>query len=478
MKYLILLLFASGTFFTNRVAAQLRLPNFFSDHMVIQRDTSTLVWGWAKAGAEVKLIPSWNNDTSKVIATGNAKWQYKLKTGAAGGPHQLTIISLKDTLVLKDILFGEVWLCSGQSNMQWSSVNKLQEMIDILPKIKNNSIRLLNVGNVAADHPQDNLNDSWTVCDSASASTFSAIGYFYADKLHKELNVPVGIINSSWGGTCAEVWTPEELVSGDPVLHKASLAKGVAPRKPNLPGRTWNSMIYPLVGYAIKGALWYQGEDNVGTWFSYEKLMSAMIQSWRKAWNHQFPFYFAQIAPYDYKNKELPKAALLREAQTKTMLNNDNVYMVLTSDLVPDVKNIHPTRKHEVANRFADIALVKTYKTKSVNPFSPVYKSHTISGNQIVVEFYFMGNEKLSVSKNEKISELYIAGPDKKFYPAEYKISGNKLRAWSKSVPVPVALRYAFTETDLTHFKSSNGLPVGLFRTDKWNDADVKMIVR
>lgn len=475
MKHLILLLLFSSTFFTTKVAAQLRVPGFFSDHMLVQRDTSTLIWGWARAGAEVKVIPSWTNDTIKVLATGNARWQCKLKTGAAGGPHRITILSLKDTLVLKDILFGEVWLCSGQSNMQWSSVNKLQEMMDILPEIKNNSIRLLNVSNIASDHPQDNLNNSWSVCDSASAAAFSAIGYFYANKLQKELNVPVGIINSSWGGTCAEVWTPEELVNGDPVLYQASLSKKVAPRKPNLPGSAWNSMVYPLVGYAIKGALWYQGEDNVGTWASYEKLMSVMIRSWRNAWGQEFPFYFAQIAPYHYNNKELPKAAFLREAQSKTMLNNSDVYMVLTSDLVPDVKNIHPTRKREVADRFADVALVKAYRTKSANPFSPVYKGYTVKGNQLVVEFYFMENEKLTVAKNEKVNELYIAGADKQFYPAEYKISGNKLIAWSKAVPAPVALRYAFTETDLTHLKSSNGLPVALFRTDTWNDADVKI---
>lgn len=453
--------------------AQLRLPNIFSDHSVMQRDTITPFWGWSKAGSEVKVHGSWMSDTLKTTTTGEAKWRLKLHTAKAGGPYSITVISNKDTIVLRDVLMGEVWLCSGQSNMQWNAGNKLQEMLDKLPAIANSNIRLLQVSNIASAHPQDDIYDVWKPCDSSSAATFSAIGYFFAEKLNKELNIPVGIINASWGGTAAEVWTPEEVITADQELSEKAKLQVTAPRKPNLPGRAWNSMIAPYTGYTIAGALWYQGENNVVSWDSYERLFSKMVAQWREKWGYNFPFYFAQIAPYTYKNKDLPKAALLREAQTNTMLHNQRVKMLVTSDLVSDIKNIHPTRKKEVADRFAEIALAECYKESDKNPYSPVYKSQQIKGNKVIIDFYFTDNETLTF-KDKGVKDLYIAGEDRIFYPAKAKISGNRLTVYSDKVKKPAAVRFAFSETAETHLFSSNGLPVSLFRTDNWNQFTIK----
>lgn len=448
--------------------AQLRLPSFFSDNMVLQRDTVTKFWGWAKAGSKVKVKASWLSDTLEAVTTGEAAWSVALPTSKTGGPYTLTVLSGAQKLELKNLLMGEVWICSGQSNMQWNSTNDLKEMKDRLPNIANSKIRLLNVSNIASAFPQDDLRNSWQVCDPVSAETFSAIGYFFAEKLNQELDVPIGIINSSWGGTCAEVWTPEQVVLQDWTLKEASLLKKTAPRKPNLPGRAWNSMVRPIVGYAVAGVLWYQGEDNVVSWSSYEKLFSAMISAWREEWKDPFPFYFAQIAPYSYNNKDLPRAAYLREAQVHTALHHENVYMVPTSDLVPDVKNIHPTRKKEVAERFANIALAKNYGLQRAQVLAPIYKNHVIEGNKILIDFYHMAQDELVPPSGKQIPHLMIAGADKVFHQADFKIKGSQLQVFSKYVPKPVAVRYAFSETDLTDLKATNGLPVSLFRTDDW----------
>lgn len=459
-------------------SAQLRLPQFFSDHMVLQQNSTTKIWGWAKAGSQVAVKAGWLADTLKATTTGDAAWTIDLPTTKAGKEQEIVILSGSEKIVLKDVAMGEVWLCSGQSNMQWNSGNKLPEMLERLPTIANKQIRFLQVPNIATKTEQADITTSWELCDSASAAPFSAIGYFFAEKLNKDLDVPIGIINASWGGTCAEVWTPEQAVTADAELQKAALLQTVAPRKPNLPGRAWNSMIAPLVGYNIAGALWYQGENNVVSWNSYEKLFTKMIREWRQHWNKDFPFYFAQIAPYTYKNKNLPKAAFLREAQTNTMIHNhkNKIAMVVTSDLVPDVANIHPTRKREVAERFANLALVNEYKKSEKNPYPALYKSMTKSGNKLILDFYFMENEKLKL-KGKKLDGIYIAGADKVFYPAVASVDKNKLVVSSTRVKDPVAVRYAFTETALTEqLYSSNNLPVPLFRTDSWNDTDVQVM--
>lgn len=448
---------------------QITMPRFFSDHMVLKSDTTTAFWGWAERGQPVRVKASWMQDTIKTVASGMAKWKVDLPTAKAGGPYQITIICRKDTLTLKDVLLGEVWICSGQSNMQRSAVHKLPKMLEVLHGPFNDKIRILNVRDIAAETPQDNIYDQWQTCDSVSLRPFSAIAYFFAERISKEIHVPVGVINASWGGTCAEVWLPAGDVLTDSLLAVKAKLQERAPAKPNLPGQAWNSMIYPFVGYGITGALWYQGENNTVSWDGYARLFSKLIDAWHKRWDKDFPFYFAQIAPYNYKNKGIQRGALVREAQNQVALSVKNAGMVLTSDLVNDINDIHPIQKKEVALRLADLALVNVYHASSKNPYSPILKDYKIDKDKIIISFYYMDNEKLEVKNGDKIRGLYIAGEDRVFLPASYKIEGNKLIVFNPSIQHPVSVRYAFSDTTLTNLYSSNGLPVSLFRLDNWN---------
>jgi sialate O-acetylesterase len=448
------------------VTAQINLPSFFSDNMVLQRNSEVNFWGWANRGADVTIIPSWTNIPVKVKSTGYARFDVKLKTPEAGGPFDITIVCGVYKKVLKNILIGEVWLCSGQSNMQWNSNNKLKEMLDELPNATNQKVRLLQVSNIASLNPQDNIYDSWKECNPETAIGFSAIGYFIAKELSQELNVPIGIINASWGGTAAEFWTPSHIIEKDEELLTNAKKQKPSPSKPHDAGSLWNAMINPFVGYNIAGVFWYQGESNIVSYSGYNKLFSAMIKSWRDAWKYEFPFYYVQIAPYDYKSKpEEQRGALLREQQIKT-LQLPKTGMVVVTDLVTDIKNIHPTKKMEVAKRLARLAIVDTYGRKSNDYKSPVYKSHTVVGNNVIIEFDdIIGKLKV---EGPLITDLLIADESQKFFPADYKISNNKLIVFNKSIKVPVAVRFGFTDVSTPNLFNSNGLPVSPFRTDKW----------
>lgn len=457
----IIFLFISGQLF-----AQINLPSFFSDNMVLQRNAEVNFWGWGNRGNDVTVTPSWSNEPVTVKATGHARFDVKLKTPEAGGPYEITVTSGAFKKVLKNILIGEVWLCSGQSNMQWNSNNRLKEMLDELPNAKNPKIRLLNVSNIASLNPQDNFFDSWQECNPETAKGFSAIAYFYAKQLSAELNVPVGVINASWGGTAAEFWIPSNIILTDAELLENSKKQRPAPSKPHEPGSLWNSMIHPLVGYNIAGVLWYQGESNIVSYHGYNKLFSSMIKSWRQAWKYEFPFYYVQIAPYDYKSKqEEQRGALLREQQIKT-LSISKTGMVVVTDLVPDVSNIHPTQKIKVAQRLSQLALVETYGKKVVDYKSPIYKSHKVEGGNVIIEFDNLQG-KLKV-EGPHIIDLLIADESQKFIPADYKISGNKLIVFNKSIKKPVAVRFGFTDISMPNLFNSNGLPVSPFRTDDW----------
>lgn len=463
MKFLFILLFFS---LSTQVFSQIRLPSFFSDNMVLQRNTEVNFWGWGNRGSQVSIVPSWSNDTVKVKVSGMGRFDAKLKTTEAGGPYTITLISGRNKRVISNILLGEVWLCSGQSNMQWSSRNKLEEMIKELPNAANPKIRLLQISNTGSYTPQDNVFDSWKECNTESATGFSAIGYFIGKQLSHELNVPIGIINSSWGGTAAEVWTPAAEIEKD--IELVNNAKGISASnsRPHESGTLWNAMIYPFTGYKIAGAFWYQGESNTSTYSGYDKLFSTMIKSWRNAWGYDFPFYYVQIAPYSYQSKpEEQKGALLREQQVKT-LNLPKTGMAVITDLVPDITNIHPTKKEDVAARLAEIAMVETYGKKAIDYKSPVYKSHKISGNKIIIEFDYLEG-KLQVN-GKSIIDLFIADDSKKFLPADFKIEKNKLIVSHKNIKNPAAVRFAFTDVSMSNLFNSKGLPVSPFRTDNW----------
>lgn len=448
----------------NDVHSQVVLPSVFSDHMVLQRNADVNIWGWGRRGSEVRIMPSWSKDTIRVNCDGYSKWNTTLKTPDAGGPYEIKFVNGRSTSYLKDILMGEVWLCSGQSNMEWGAHNKLQEMLDELPKASNANIRLLHVNRIAAETPQNNFENKWELANKERLQEFSAIGYFLAQKLHKELGVPIGIISASWGGTNAEVWVPEQYIAADEIL--SADAKTFAPHRsrPSGTGALWNSMLNPLKGFSLAGFCWYQGENNVSNYGNYKRLMSTLIRSWRSEWKAQLPFYYVQIAPHPYKQSTPTeqKAALLREQQMN-LLDQQKTGMVVVSDLVPDVKNIHPPLKREVADRLANIALAEVYGQALKDYKSPVYKTHKIKGNEVIVEFDYVENGLL-IKDGNSVKELYIAGENKIFQQADSRIEGNKLIISSKYIAHPKSVLFSFSDIAVSNLYSKSGLPVAPFR--------------
>lgn len=445
--------------------AQLQLPSFFSDHMVLQRETPLNFWGWGDAGATVDLIGTWFSDTVSTKVDGNGHWKVVLPEGTAGGPYQLQVSSNQKSILLEDLLLGDVFLCSGQSNMEWGGNQNLQEIMEELPKANNPNIRLLQIRRKTDRYPQTQTLDSWNTLNAESLKPFSGIGYFIAKRINQEENIPIGIINASWGGTAAETWTPEHLIQHDLLLRENAEKQQANDYRPHRAGSTWNSMVHPLAGYNLSAAFWYQGESNVETWDGYDKLMKTLITSWRSAWNTDFPFYFVQIAPFQYNNAQ-PLASMLREQQVKTSLELPHTGMVVITDLVDNLQDIHPIQKKEVANRLADLALVELYGQEIKDYRSPVYKSHEISGNTIEINFQHLdGNLKAQGD----ITELYIAGADQVFKAAKGEIRGNTLIVQSPEVKNPEAVRFGFSEIAMPNLFNSRGLPVSPFRTDKWS---------
>ncbi|MFD1631740.1 sialate O-acetylesterase [Pseudopedobacter beijingensis] len=460
--FILLLILLSGS----HLFSQIYLPSFFSDNAVLQRNTEVNIWGWVNKGRQVTVTTSWSDEVVKVNANSHSRFDIKLKTPDAGGPYEMTITSGKFKKVVKNILIGEVWLCSGQSNMRRSTDDRLKEMLDEQPIATNSKIRLLEVSHVASFIPQDDIFASWTECNPETVKGFSAIAYFIAKQLNIELNVPIGVIDASWGGTSAEVWTPAEIINADEELLANANFQKPNPTKPHEPGTLWNTMIKPFSGYNIAGVFWYQGESNVATYNGYGKLFSEMIKSWRNAWNYEFPFYYVQIAPFDYRSKpEEQKGALLREQQTK-VLSLPRTGMVVITDLVPNVKDIHPTRKKEVAERLAGLALSEVYRKKGYDYKSPVYKSHQVKDNKIIIEFDYIKGP-LNV-KGEQITDLLIADESREFVAGDFKIIGNKLIVFNKSIKNPVAVRFGFTDISMPNLFNNKGLPVSPFRTDNW----------
>jgi sialate O-acetylesterase len=453
--FLSLFLFSLSTF------AQLRLPAVLSPGMVLQQQDSVTLWGWSAPGSMVYVTTSWNNTTDSVITTNGATWKLKVFTPAAGGPFDIAIRS-SDTIKLTDVMVGEVWLCSGQSNMEWSYYAGEKDIPAELSNPANPMIRFFQVPKSTSDYPQDDLKGKWVVCDSNSLKSITAVGYFFGKKISKTLNVPVGIINSSWGGTPAEVWTSSELVTNDAQLNAATdKLNKTSMGWPWKQGVTYNAMIAPLTNFDIAGALWYQGEANVSSNDTYTKLLTTMIDSWRSKWHKQFPFYYVQIAPFTYGDDNI-NGALLQEAQTKAM-SHPNVGMVVITDLVDSVTNIHPSHKREVGNRLANWALAQTYHQNGIVYRSPQFeKAEKKSGK---VELSFTNVPSSLKSSDKTVKGFLISDTSGHWYPAEAKISGNKITVWNKKVKDPAEVRYAFTNTLIGNVSSAEGLPLTPFRT-------------
>ena len=321
------------------LAAAIRLPAVIGSHMVLQQRTNATLWGWAGAAETVTVSVSWSTNTWKATASNGGRWATEIQTPQAGGPHTIRIRGGNE-IVLEDVLVGEVWVCSGQSNMEWSGDQGLRQSKEEAPRATNSLIRFFYIPKATSETPQDHLTARWVVCSPEEMTHFSAVGYFFGKRLNETLGVPVGLINSNWGGTPAEVWTPRGIVEDDPDLRAAAVKIKPAPWWPHEPGLAFNAMIHPITPFRIAGVIWYQGESNVSTHGTYRKLFTRMIDGWRAAWKSELPFYFAQIAPYTYGD-DPTRAAFLREAQTLAAAH-PKTGMVVTSDLVDNVKDIHP----------------------------------------------------------------------------------------------------------------------------------------
>lgn len=468
-----------------------RLAGMFANNMVLQQNTDAPIWGWTKPGESVEVKPSWSDETSAAVADQDGKWKAVVKTPAAGGPFSIEIRSAEEIKTLKNVLSGEVWICSGQSNMQWKMRGfGLDHWEEERENANHSQIRLCDVKQTIALQPQDDLKAKWSVCSSKTVTNFSAVGYFFGEQLHQELGVPIGLISSNWGGSSAEAWTSREVLESqfpefDPALEKLDayvethgvlFPNGKVPKKTfnqRSPTVLYNQMIRPMVPYSVAGVIWYQGESNVKHPIQYRKLFPAMIKNWRDDWqNQELPFYFVQIAPFRYRTEPLP-AALLREAQTKT-LELPNTGMVVTMD-IGDSGNIHPKRKKPVAQRLALQALAKTYGKEDLVCDGPSFSSHKIEGDQIRLSFENVGGG-LASRDDKPLSHFQICGSDREFQSATVEIDGETILVKSENVSEPVAVRFAWGNDDEPNLMNKEGLPSSSFRTDDWEIAPKKIV--
>lgn len=441
--------------------ANVSLPNIFSDNMVLQRNSQVKIWGWANTGEEVTLQTSWNNQEYKTKPNSQGYWSVDIKTLQAGGPFEINIKGYNQ-ITFKNVLIGEVWLCSGQSNMEMSAAWGIKDGDEEVKKASYPNIRFFTATKLAAASPQINLPGNWQECTPETMKQFSAVAYFFAQHLQEDLkNIPIGLINSSWGGTPAEIWMPEETIKNDKILLDAANKLTPIEWGPTEPGRAFNAMINPFVGYKIAGAIWYQGESNVGSQ-TYDATLAGLIGSWRKLWNYDFPFYFVQIAPYQYGGGDHYSGVIVRDSQRKTLQKVNNTGMVVVSDISP-TDDIHPKDKKNVGIRLANLALASHYKTNKNLVSGPLYSKTEIKKDKAILQF---DNAEGLYFKNKKSNFFEIAGPDNVFYPATAKITNNTIEVSSKKVKQPVKVRYAWENAAQSDLFNKANLPASAFMTE------------
>jgi sialate O-acetylesterase len=449
--------------------AAVKLPAVIGDNMVLQRGQPVPVWGWADKGEEVTVAVAGQTLTTK--AGDDGRWNVTLAKLDVGQPLEMTVKgSSGSAATIKNILVGEVWVCSGQSNMEMG-VNSCKDATQEIAAAKYPNIRLFTVGTKKAAEPQTDCTGQWVECSPATVPGFSAAAYFFGRQLHTELNVPVGLINTSWGGTPAQSWTSRKALESNPTLKP--LAGGES-------SYLYNAMIAPLIPYAIRGAIWYQGEANVGGAYQYRTLFPAMIANWRADWGQgDFPFGFVQIAPFggysDDWGANPAACAELWEAQTMTLKSAPNTGMAVTVDIADvekihpknkDYSGIHPTNKQDVGRRLALWAMAKVYGHDRVYS-GPIYKSMTVEGDKIRLQFDHVGGG-LIASDGKPLSHFTVAGADQKFVPAIAVIDGNTIVVGSDQIAQPVAVRFAWRDDATPNFANKEGLPASPFRTDAW----------
>jgi len=448
-------------------SAELRLPAIFSDHMVLQRGAPAPVWGWADVGSRVTV--RFAGQSHSTTAAPDGKWMIRLDSlEASAVPREFSVAAqvgdATETVRFSDVVVGEVWLLSGQSNMEMPLKGYGNQPIngsnDAIAHATNRNLRLFTVPHVAAVAPEPDVVGRWEPSSPSVALDFSAVGHTFITYIQDVLDVPVGAIDSSWGGTPVQAWTERSVLAA---VEGVDLTR-VRERDQDKPEYLYNGMIHPLVPYGIRGALWYQGESNVGEAHLYEGMFSAMIKNWRDRFDRgDFPFYFVQIAPYEYGQNN---SAYLREAQLKTMLHVPNTGMASTMDIGLE-RNIHPPEKIAVGKRLAYWALANTYGMEGIRYAGPIYREMSVEEGAAVLQFDH-APDGLS-SFGAELTGFTIAGADKVFHPAEARIvRGGNLRVSSAAVPNPVAVRYAWQNWIVGSLFDNAGLPASSFRTDEW----------
>jgi sialate O-acetylesterase len=512
----IFLFFTAFSILTIALSADIRLPSVIGSHMVLQQDVPITIWGWAEPGEEVSIQFAGQKASSS--ADNDGFWEVRLKTMKPGkGPLDMTITGTQSPPVsLEDILLGEVWVCSGQSNMEWP----MWRTHSPTPEIRSADfpqIRLFHVPRKASAYPMENVEAEWEVCAPRTIRDFSAVAYYFGRELNQKLGVPVGLISTRWGGTRIEPWTPiagfrsvpelqdilENLKSEDKeyrtelkknlpeqkiwlerVEEALSQGKNIPPepemilhprQNPQAPTSLYNAMVHPLIRFAIRGAIWYQGEANRNDGSIYTKKMEALINGWRHVWGlGDFPFYFVQLAPYDYgyelddRENDTPdhlRLPMIWEAQLEA-LNIPNTGMAVTTD-ISNLYDIHPRNKKDVGYRLSLWALAKTYGHKDLVFSGPLYKSMDVEESKIRIRFDHVGSGLIALD-DRSLSWFSIAGQDRTFYKARAEISGETVLVWSERVSEPVAVRMGWHQLATPNLGNKEGLPASPFRTDRW----------
>ncbi len=497
------------------VHADVTLPHVLSDHMVLQRDRPLPVWGSADPGEEVTVEIA--GLEARATADPSGKWRVELPPLEAGGPHTLTV-SGRNSISLEDVLIGEVWLCSGQSNMEMG-ISVVANGAEEAAAADFPRIRLYEVPRNPRGEPQDDVAARWLVCAPETIvqgdwGGFSAVAYCFGRELQRELDVPIGLIDTCWGGTRIEPWTPPHGFAAVPSLQhladeiarkdrdyrrdlpgqleaierwiettRAALANGERlpsdpwwPRhplaSPGEPSGLYNGMIHPLLPFAIRGAVWYQGESNVHSadGMAYFEKMKALVGGWREAWGQgNFPFYFVQIAPFNYDwhkpgidPHDLPR---IQEAQSAS-LAIPHTGMVVTTDIA-DLRDIHPANKQEVGRRLALWALAKTYGREGLVCSGPLFRSTAVEDAKLRVSFDHVA-AGLRSRDGKPLTWFQIAGEDRKFVDAQARIEGETVLVWSEEVTAPVAVRFGWHMLAEPNLVNSEGLPASPFRSDAW----------
>ena len=455
-------------------SAQIELSNLFSDNMVLQQESHVNIWGKAKKNQELIIYTSWSSKIIRTIVKDDGSWEVKIKTPSAGGPYNIQVTCDGETKTINNVLIGEVWLASGQSNMEMTLSGNNREPVngslDAIANSNNTKIRFFNVKVKVSDERIDDIEGEWLEANFKNTPNFSAVAYSFAKYLNQVLDIPFGIINSPKDGSVAEAW-----ISPD-VLKKITTNKELsyyAKQPHNNPSVLFNGMINAIIPFTIKGVIWYQGEGNSGRYQNYMKLMNGLIKNWRDEWGlGDFPFYFVQLAP----NGSLGQGngtsqAFLREAQLRTMLSVENTGMAVTLDIGSTITN-HPPEKLLIGKRLAYWALAKNYGFNGLPHSGPVYESMKVKNNKVYVNFKFAKNGVTSYGK--PLSGFEIAGEDKIFYSADALIDPHWSAGWenrsvltlsNKNVPNPLYIRYGWKNYIEGALYNVEGLPASSFRS-------------